>query len=435
MKKIAYNLLAILSLAVFVVVMALGNVFVVKTSVVAPEGSYAQKYAKSHHIPEGTLPDSMGDMTDIRYETFQYNEDGTGLSLTKYDGISENVVVPESINGKNVISLDKKFFDDLSVKELYLPVSIQSLPEEGDSSVIIMIPDNDTRKTEFEKNNWRVDTYSDSETPFFNLGDIPFEYDRKNDSIVLRLYTGNDDIIIVPSHIDGYPVSDVAFNMTLYSLVALPETVTSISGRLSAALYTPLFAIELIFTVLAFAIAMIVLNIALPKLQDAREGVLTGPQAYLTILFFIIQVIFAIYSITTYRVSTYIALIISIVLVGLEILTVVLVGSGRTHVKKVEEKIAVNTQVMDEVKGMTGEMLLKVQDGEAKAVIERLAEEVRYSPSSSYNALRPYDDALLSAMKEVQEAIKHDSPEMIIEKCSKALDALKLRNERAKTHR
>ena len=81
MKRLLYNIIAICAVAVFAVLLVLGNVSYARTPVVCESGSFAAQYASKNHLPIADLPDSMKDALDWRYETFEYNSTSEGLYL------------------------------------------------------------------------------------------------------------------------------------------------------------------------------------------------------------------------------------------------------------------------------------------------------------------------------------------------------------------
>ena len=432
MKRLLYNIIAICAIAVFAVLLILGNVSIAKTPAVCEKGSFAEQYASKKHLPTAELPDSMKDALDWRYETFEYNKTSEGLVLTKYNGISSNLVIPEEVNGIKVIGLDDTLFENEHIVKIYIPETVKELPEEAIDCTIILNTGDDRIKS-LESIGWIVETYDDSEAPNFHLGTVPFEYDESDSSINLKLYTGDEDILVIPSYIDGKPVTDVSFNMLGdFDLVVLPATLTAISGTLSKTLYTPIFAVELVFTIIAFIIAMIVFNVKLPKMQEDEEAVLTGSQLVISELYVIAQVVFALLSINKGIVNLYTAIIISSVLLVAEIVFVFLVSTGRKHVKEVEQQISISTEFMDDLKQNTADLAVEIMDSEVKKAVEEVVDEIKYSPPVSKEFLKPLEAKISDEVKQLKEALESGNNEETLKICKVLLKDVKERNRRTK---
>ena len=433
MKRLLYNLIALCAFAVFAVLLILGNVSSAKTSVVYETGSFAAQYAADHHLPAAELPDSMKDALDWRYETFEYNTASEGLSLTQYNGVSRELVIPEKISEISVIRLEDSLFENGNIEKIYIPGSVKELPEEVKDCTIVLNT-GDERIEKLESDGWTVETYDDSEAPNFHLGTVPFEYDESDSSVNLKLYTGKEDILVIPSYINGKPVTDVSFDMLGdFDVVVLPATLTAISGTLSKTLYTPLFVIELAFTIIAFIIAMIVFNVKLPKMQDTEEGSLTGSQLVITELYVIGQVAFALLSINKGIVNLYTALIVSSALLIAEIVFVLLAGIGRDHVKKVEQQISTATEFMDNLKLSTADLAAGITDSKIKRAVGEVVDEIQYSPPASKEFLKPLEEKISEDVQRLKAAIESGNNDETIELCKSLLLDVKERNRRAKS--
>lgn len=78
-------------------------------------------------------------------------------------------------------------------------------------------------------------------------------------------------------------------------ILRIPKTVTSITGASSRLVYSQLFAIELVFTIIAFVLVLITVNILLPRYHKSNsEYMLTGNQMAAVILYVVIQTAFGI---------------------------------------------------------------------------------------------------------------------------------------------
>ncbi len=87
----------------------------------------------------GNTTISMGDIknleeetsvADFTYEDFQDQRTGElGISITSYKGSAENVVIPQKINGKNVLKLQGTFYNHTNLKRVILPGTLYIIGE------------------------------------------------------------------------------------------------------------------------------------------------------------------------------------------------------------------------------------------------------------------------------------------------------------------
>ena len=433
MNRILYNIIAFFSIAVFAVLLILGHVSYAATPVVCEADSFAYQYASERKLPMGELPDTMKDALDWRYETFEYNNTSEGLLLTKYNGISANLVIPDSIDGSKVAGIEETLFGNTSIKNIYVSENVGVVPEKIENMVLHLNKD-DKRVEDLKSAGWSVETYDDSETPNYNLGTVPFEYNETDSSVDLKAYTGDQSVLVIPSYINGKPVTDVSFDMLgKFSLVVLPATLNSINGTLAKTLYTPLFAIELIFTLIAFLIAMVVFNIKMPKLQNAGEVILTGPQIVITEIYLIAQVIFAILSINKGIVSLYTALIISSALLVFEIIFVFLAGTGRKHVEKVDQQVKSSTEFMDNLKLETANLTNGITNSQLKRAVEEVVDEIKYSSPVSKESVRKIEEKIAEEVEQLKEAIRSGNDLEIFRLSETIVKDIKERNNKAKS--
>lgn len=432
MKRALYNAIAIVAFAVFAIVLIMNNVLYVATPVVSEEGSFAYEYADRHGIPKAELPDTMKDALDWRYETFEYNNTSDGLLLTKYNGISNQLIIPSNINNEKVFGIEETLFDNSNIKSIYVPNKIE-LPLIEPRDIVLCLSKSDDRIEGLKSKGWNVEAYDDSESPNFNLGTIPFEYNETDSSVNLMVYTGDENILVVPSHIDGKPVTDVSFNMlNRFSLVILPDTLTSLSGTLAKTKYTPLFAIEMFFTLIAFILSMAVLNKKIPKLQEAGEVVLTGPQVVTTELYLIVQIIFALVSINKGTMNPIIAVIVSSVLLIIEIAFVLLEGTGRHHIIKTDQQIEKSTEFMDNLKLSTADLASSITNSQVRKAIEEVVDEIQYSSPVSKNSVKPIEAKINEEVNKLKNAINDGNDKEILELSRVIIKDIKERNLRIK---
>lgn len=437
-KKIAVvNIFIVIIAIIYAAVLMLGNVKTVKTSVAVKDGSYAQEYANEHKLNQVSLADTQEKYFDLRYEEFSYNIDGSDIVIEKYDGKSTELVIPKTILGKNVTTLSDEFMKSLDgVKKIIIPNSVKNIEGEAITNVTICCENDNSFYKENVENGWVFETKFDSTYVDFNLGDIPYEYNIKGANVEVTYYNGEDkDLIVIPSYVNGMPVTDISMNLLgTADIIVIPETVINITGKSTATLFSPTFAIGLIFSIIAIFGSLIVINVLLPRYRknDSSEYMLTGNQMIWTIVYVVVQIAFSIVSIYFIKVSPYLSLIIGLVLLAAFIVGVLLAGAGRNHVKKVEQKIEEKTSRMKSIKLLAKKISADVSDAETQKILRRLEEEIRYSDSVTREDLDDIESDIEAGIYGLKKVINENKTDEI-KKCAEALmKTVQERNRRCK---
>ena len=370
-NRITLNIFIVIAAAVYAVIMILGNVQTVRVGLAVVEGSYAEEYAEENKLETATISDSEQKYFDLRYEA-EIEEESEEVTEEETDGEEE---------------LD------------YLSFSLES---------------------------------------------IPFEYNESADSIEITKYRADKELdimpegmVVIPSYVNGKPVTTVSMDMVgKFTVVVIPETVTEITGQTKAHIYSEMFVLETACTVLAFLVALVAVNIILPRYKKSEEYFLSGSQMILTILYVIVQMVFGILTIfEVVALNTYIALIISALLLLGYLGIVLTANKGRTHSKEVTEKIAVKTEWMKEFKRSTASLAQEVKDANARKAVERLVEEIKFSDPMSSPSVEKANEKMEAAVNELKNAIAGGITEEILEKCKTAMKAVQERNSVCKANK
>ena len=429
MKRIVINVIAILLMAVFCGFLIIGNVFWVSVPVAVSPGSYAEDYANLHHLRQTTVPDTLKEGLNLHYETFSFNISGNSVVLEKYKGIGSEIVIPQQINGYAVNTIGERFFSDSpELRTVYISDAVTEIKAESSPEVTLVVSADSPWKDRLEEDSWKVETFNDTEQPIFSLGDIPYEYNETDTEVELSAYMGDENILLLPAYINGKPVTTVSFDMLGYKLVAFPDTVKTINGTTYQNIYSLVFAIELTFTILAFLVVLIVMNVKLSKLSDNKEFLLTGPQIILTFLFFAAQITFALLAIYKSIVTWPVAFIVSAGLLAIYLVLILMAGRGRKQAIIVEENIEKKTDRMNGIKVTAATLTQGITDKDVKKQVERVAEEIRFSDPSSNEALDEIEEKLESSIQSLKAAIKEGDKETILQESETVLEVAQERN-------
>ncbi len=434
-KQLALSIIILFIAVVYAVVLILGNVGVAKSNVAVISGSYADQFAKDNKLNVVELPDSQKEYFDQRYELFDYNINGGTISLEKYEGKSRDLVIPAKIDGYTVTTISGNMLAGLgTVEKMYIPTSISTIDGEPVQKPIICCTEDNYFYRENKDAGWQFELIYESDFVNYLLGDIPFEYNLHGDSVEITSWNGHEDIMVIPAYINGYPVTDVSMDILgAANITVIPETVKSITGEVKAYGYSGMFAIELVFTVIAFLLALISVNVILPRYRkSSEEFILNGGQMVLVIAYVLIQTIFSIYAIYKAEFSAYIALVISLIILIGYLILIFAGGIGRDHAKAVDEKIEKKTEKMKSIKTMCKGMADNVKDESLRKRVQQLEEEIRYSDPSSRPDLEEMENDIETMVGELLDAIGKSDNDMVGDITDRLMALVQKRNNKCK---
>lgn len=435
-KLIGLNIFIVIIAVVYTLIMVLANVRVVKSSVATIEGSYGEQYAVDNKLNQVSLADSEQSYFDFRYEIFDYNIDGGSIILENYEGKSSELIIPAMIGGVKVTALGEDFLSSLdTVKSIYLSGNITEILGEADTSVTIYCPEDSVLIPDYEENGWNIETVYDSDYINFNLGDFPFRYNLNGTTAEITGYLGDDELLVIPSYINGYPVTTIGFDILgVADIIVIPETVTDITGISSKALYSPIFMVELIFTILAFVVALITINVLLPRYRkNADEYLLTGNQMIAVILYVVMQTIFGIVATYFLKLSVLFVLIISLIIIAIFVAIIMLGGTGRGHVKEVEARVAEKTSRMKAIKVSAKNMSDGIKNPELRKQVQRLEDEIRFSDPVSRCDLDDIESEIEESIFKLKKSISDGNEEEIKNVTERTMKIVAERNIRCKS--
>ncbi len=464
-NQLLLNIFVIIAAIAFAGVLIFGNVGRVAANVAVIPGSYGEEYANKNKLNIVELADSEKSYFDQRYETFDYSVENGSIVVEGYTGASSDLVIPAAINGATVTAIGKEFTSTISqVKNLFIPPTVTEIQADVDESIIIHCyedtpvykkyqSDKEAKEKEAEAGTenteqesveqaeeteedkaWNYDVMHDSDFVDFSLGDNPFAYNLDGATIEITRYTGDEDLIVIPSYINGYPVTKVSMNLLgSANGIVIPETVTSITGTSSKLLYTPLFAIELLFSLIAIVLSLLTVNVLLPRYRkDNTEYLLTGSQMVSVVLYVLAQIGFAIAAIYYISITPLLALVISLVILAVFVLFIFSAGIGRQHVKEVARRNIEKTSRMDAIKLAVRGMDESISDPELKKKVIRLVEEIRYSDPVSRQDLDGIESDLEKAIDDVKAAIAKGDSKAIARMIDTTMNMIKERNSMCK---
>ena len=256
------NLLIVSAGVIFVITLLLTFIYYKSNNnliIYTTNDSYAYTYAKKNMIKTYNVSDSHYNKFYRVWEDFKYNEDPNGLTIIKYEGISEDLIIPTSINNKKIIKVEKDALPS-TVKKVFIPEFVESIEISDYQGVEISCYRGNYCEELKLNEKLNVLELSDVDRFIYNIGSEEFTYNIINDTEVeITNYLGNDENVIIPESINGYKVTAINFDGEGITSMFIPKTVNSISGNITSKLLNKCFITSVLIILSAFIINIIVL--------------------------------------------------------------------------------------------------------------------------------------------------------------------------------
>lgn len=225
-----------------------------RLTIYTSDGSYAYKYAKKNMIKTFNVSDSHEKYFHKVWEDFKFNKDKDGLVITKYEGISEELIIPTTYNDEKIIKIEKNALPT-TVKKIFLPDSVKDIEIDDFKNIEIMCYKGSFCDNLKENDKLNVKILDDVDRYILDEKDLEFTYNTiNNNEIELTNYLGSEEIILIPETINGYKVTSISFDGKGVSAIFIPETVNSISGNITSKLFNECFAMSIIIILLALIV-------------------------------------------------------------------------------------------------------------------------------------------------------------------------------------
>lgn len=171
------------------------------------------------------------------YNGFTYNEYTDYVEITGYVCNEKDLIIPDTINGKPVTTINAyTFFNVMGFETIYLPKSITLIKEyafDGCGSLKEVYYEGtkeEWNQINIEKGNGSL-TYA-----ILHTSDIDFTYNEYENYIEITKYVGTDEVVEIPSEINGKPVQQIATKTFIYHLdivgVEIPDSVLLLADNI-----------------------------------------------------------------------------------------------------------------------------------------------------------------------------------------------------------
>lgn len=213
--------------------------------------SYAYQYAKNNMINTYDVSDSHYKYFHRIWEDFKFNEETNGLVITKYEGISEELIVPTEYNNKKIIEIKKDALPS-NVKKIFLPESVETINVDDYKNIEILCYRGKKCEELKSNNELKVTILDDVDRYILYENELEFTYNIINgNEIELTNYLGDDQTIIIPETINGYKVTSIIFDGEGITSIFIPKTVNNISANITSKLFNKCFIISSIIILLS----------------------------------------------------------------------------------------------------------------------------------------------------------------------------------------
>lgn len=368
--------------------------------------SYAYNYAKTNMINVIDISTSHKDYFDYVYEDFKANLDDEGLSIINYEGISEELIIPEYYNGVKVYKIEKGALPN-TVKKVVLSSNITSINEDDFTNIEIKCYNNDYCNKLKENTKLNVTIITDTESYTKALETLDFTYNLNNNEIELTNYISDIETILVPKTINGYKVTSINFDGEKVTSMFIPSTVTSINADITSNLFNKCFKTSILVLIISLVIYEICIFISKVYSSIDKTYIYGTSILYLGITIYLVYII----SKNPFNNLLYIKyfILLSILYIILNVLYTMAIKKNVVF----DEEIKNSNNFIKEI-----ELLLLNYDLDE---LKEIKELVKYS-----------DPISIDEVKDIEESIKKEIKEIdgdnLTEKCDTIKKLLKKRN-------
>ena len=361
-----------------------------RLTIYTSNNSYAYKYAKKNMIKTFNVSDSHYKYFHRVWEDFKFNEATDGLMIAKYEGVSEELIVPTSYGNKKIVGIEKGALPS-KIKRIFLPDSVGKMEVDDFSNIEILCYKGKKCDEWKENEKLKVNVLDDMDRYILNEDDLEFTYNIINsDEIELTNYLGNDETVLIPETINGYKVTSIAFDGEGITSMFIPETVKSINGNITSKLFNKCFMISIIIILLSLIVYYV--SILLTKLYELVDEV----YIYSTSIIYLIVINFFVYTMRNNPFESTKFLIYSIIVSLVYLIIDYILSIIIKNNKKFDNDVKHNTDFIKEVN-------ILLQDYDFKELKE-ISDVIRYSDPVSIDEVKEIEEMIKNQIKTINDA-------------------------------
>ena len=395
------KLLISIGIFAFIVTLALNFIYYKsnnRLTIYASNDSYAYKYAKRNMINAFNSSDSHTKYFNRVWEDFKFNEESNGLVITKYEGVSEELIVPTTYNDYKIIKIEKGALPS-TVKKIFLPDSVKEIEESDFKNIEVLCYKG--KYCDDLKNNkdLKVTVLDDVDRYILNEEDLEFTYNLDNNEIELTNYIGKDENVVIPKTINGYKVTSINFDGDGITSIFIPDTVNSISGNITSKLFNKC----LISCIIIVLISLVVFCIStlLIKINELIDVV----YVYSTSIIYIGVVNYLLYLMRNNPYESKKYILYSIIVCFIYLIVNFVLGIIIKNNKKFNKYIKHKNDFIKEIN-----LLLKDYDFDE---LNELVELIKYSDPVSIDEVKDIEDNIINEIKDITKDNINDKVKVI----------------------
>ena len=408
----------IISIGILISVFSLVNTFIYyksnRLTIYTLNDTYAYKYAKKNLINTYNLSDSHYKYFNRVWEDFKVNEDNNKITITKYEGLSEELIIPTTYLGKRVVNISADAIPS-TVKTIFLPDSIENINEDDYLNKEILCYRGEFCENLKNNDKLNVKVLSDTDSYILNEEKLEFTYNIiNNNEIELTNYLGESESIIIPKSINGYKVTKISFDGTGITSIFISESVNDIGGNITSKLFNKCLIISTIMITYSLVIYCILIILTKTYALVDKVYIYSVSIIYLIVINYILYLL-RINPFESLIYFIYTLIISSIYVIAIYILKNIVKGNNE-YDKSIKD-----------VTSFINETLLLLQDYEYKE-LDEIKEMLKYSDPVSSSEVKKIEE-------DIKEEIKSITKDNILEKCKTLKKYINKRNTLIKNNK
>ena len=192
---------------------------------------------------------------------------------------------------------------------------------------------------------------------------------------------------------------------------------------------TTVFWLGFGFAVLAILFQLYIFKIAASANGDAKSRFYGFPIARIGVYYLVIQLVVSLVEMALAKVlPTWVALLINIILAAIAIIGCITVDTMRDEIVQQDGKLKKNVANMRELQSLSRALVAQCPEGEIKGIVEKLADEFRYSDPVSSDSTYDMEEDMRSQIGNIQQALVDSDFTGVKKLCAKLMDSLVERN-------
>lgn len=197
-----------------------------------------------------------------------------------------------------------------------------------------------------------------------------------------------------------------------------------------------MFWLTYLFTAAAFGVQVYVFKLSFEKEKGAKSKFYGFPIARIGVLYLAVQLVLGLVFIALAAVApVWLALVLYLALLAAAAVGVVATDSIRDEVERQDTQLKADVAAMRALQSQAAALPARCEDATAKAALEKLSEEFRYSDPVSAPALTDLETDMAATMDELATAVTDSDNAAVLTLCKKISATLAERNRLCKLNK